>query len=43
MTVEQFFTRYATLSMGDDHRAMADLYAPGFFDAGPKGSLSGLL
>jgi len=39
MTVEQFFTRYATLSMGDDHRAMADLYAPGFFAAGPKGSL----
>jgi len=25
------------------HRAMADLYAPGFFAAGPKGSLSGLL
>ena len=43
MTVEQFFARYAALSMGDDHRAMADLYAPGFFAAGPKGSLSGLL
>ena len=38
MTVEQFFMRYATLSMGDDHRAMAELYAPSFFVAGPKGS-----
>jgi len=38
MTVEQFFTRYATLSMGDDHRAMAEMYAPSFFVAGPKGS-----
>jgi len=39
MTVEQFFTRYATLSMGDDDRAMAELYAPGLFAAGPKGSM----
>ena len=39
MTVERFFTRYATLSMGDDHRAMAELYAPSFFVAGPKGSM----
>jgi hypothetical protein len=39
MTVEQFFTRYATLSMGDDHRAMAGMYAPSFFVAGPKGSM----
>ena len=38
MTVEQFFARYAALSMGDDDRAMADLYAPSFFVAGPKGS-----
>lgn len=39
MTVEQFFTGYAALSMGDDHRAMAELYAPTFFVAGPKGSM----
>ena len=38
MTVEQFFTRYATLSMGADDRAMAGMYAPSFFVAGPKGS-----
>jgi hypothetical protein len=38
MTVEQFFARYAALSMGDDDRAMAALYAPSFFVAGPKGS-----
>ena len=39
MTAEEFFTRYAALSMGDDHRAMADMYAPSFFAAGPKGSM----
>lgn len=39
MTVDQFFTRYAELSMGDDHQAMAALYAPSFFVAGPKGSM----
>ena len=39
MTVEQFFIRYAALSMGEDDRAMAGLYAPGFFAAGPKGSM----
>ena len=25
--------------MGDDHRAMAEMYAPSFFVAGPKGSM----
>lgn len=40
MTVEQFFTRYAALSMGDDDRALAELYAPSFFVAGPKGSMT---
>jgi hypothetical protein len=39
MTVEQFFTRYAALSMGDDDQAMAAVYAPSFFVAGPKGSM----
>jgi hypothetical protein len=39
MTAEQLFTRYAALSMGDDHRAMAEMYAPSFFVAGPKGSM----
>ena len=39
MTVEQFFTRYAALSMGDDDRAMAAVYAPSFFVAGPTGSM----
>jgi hypothetical protein len=41
MTVEQFFTRYAALSMdNDDDRAMAAVYAPTFFVAGPKGSMT---
>jgi hypothetical protein len=40
MTVEQFFTHYAALSMGDDGRALAALYAPSFFVAGPKGSMT---
>ena len=40
MTVEQFFARYAALSMGDDDQAMAALYAPSFFVAGPKGSMT---
>jgi len=39
MTVEQFFTRYAALSMGDDDHSMAAMYAPSFFVAGPKGSM----
>jgi hypothetical protein len=39
VTVEQFITRYAALSMGDDHRAMAEMYAPSFFVAAPKGSM----
>ena len=38
MTVEQFFTHYAALSMGDDDRALAVLYAASFFVAGPTGS-----
>lgn len=38
MTVEQFFARYAALSMGDDHPALAAMYAPRFFVAGPTGS-----
>ena len=41
MTVEQFFTHYAALSMdNDDDRAMAAVYAPTFFVAGPKGSMT---
>jgi hypothetical protein len=40
MTVEQFFARYATLSMADDDRAMAAAYAPNFFVAGPNGSMT---
>jgi len=39
MTVEQFFARYAALSMGDDYGATAAMYAPSFFVAGPKGSM----
>ena len=38
MTVEQFFTHYAALSLGDDVRALAEQYAPSFFVAGPFGS-----
>jgi hypothetical protein len=38
MTVEQFYTHYARLSMGDDDRALAAVYAPSFFVAGPTGS-----
>jgi hypothetical protein len=38
MTVEQFFTHYAVLSMGNDDRALAAVYAPSFFVAGPNGS-----
>jgi hypothetical protein len=40
MTVDQFFTHYAALSMGDDDRALAALYAPNFFVAGPTGSMT---
>ena len=40
MTVEQFFTHYAALSMGNDDRATAAVYAPSFFVAGPKGSMT---
>jgi hypothetical protein len=38
MTAEQFFKRYSELSMGDDDHALAAIYAPSFFVAGPKGS-----
>jgi hypothetical protein len=37
-TVEKFFSDYAAISMGDDDGALAALYAPSFFVAGPKGS-----
>jgi hypothetical protein len=40
MTVEQFFTHYAALSMGDDDVALAAVYAPTFFAGGPKGSMT---
>jgi hypothetical protein len=40
MTVEQFFTHYAALSMGDDDLALAAVYAPSFFVAGPRGSMT---
>jgi hypothetical protein len=40
MTVAQFFSRYAALSMGPDDRALAALYAPSFFVGGPKGSMT---
>jgi hypothetical protein len=40
MMVEPFFTRYAALSMADDDRAMAAMYAPNFFVAGPTGSMT---
>ena len=40
MTLEQFFTQYAALSMGDDGPALAAVYAPSFFVAGPKGSMT---
>ncbi len=39
MTVEQFFSHYGALSMGDDDRTLAALYAPSFFVAGPTGSM----
>ena len=40
MTVEQFFANYAATSMGDDGVALAALYAPSFFVAGPRGSMT---
>ena len=40
MTVEQFFANYAATSMGDDGVALAALYAPTFFVAGPRGSMT---
>src|SRR6187397_2017557 len=40
MTVEQFFAHYAALSMGDDDGATVAVYAPSFFVAGPKGSMT---
>jgi hypothetical protein len=38
MTVSQFVARYAALSLGDDGRALAAVYAPSFFVAAPTGS-----
>jgi hypothetical protein len=39
MTVQQFFTQYAALALsGDDDTALAAMYAPRFFVAGPTGS-----
>ncbi|HEU4689361.1 MAG TPA: hypothetical protein VFS23_13395 [Vicinamibacterales bacterium] len=40
MTLQQFFTHYASLSMGDDDQALAAVYAPSFFVAGPTGSMT---
>ena len=40
MTLEQFFTRYAALSMGNDDETLAALYAPSFFVGGPTGSMT---
>ena len=40
MTLEQFFTDYAALSMGSDDRALAGVYAPRFFVGGPSGSMT---
>lgn len=40
MSVAQFFMEYATLSMGDDDRAVAAVYAPTFFVGGPNGSMT---
>lgn len=38
MSLEAFFTRYATLSMGDQPEAVASLYGPTFIVGGPEGS-----
>lgn len=38
MTVDQFFTQYAALSMSDDDGGLAAVYAPSFFVGGPNGS-----
>jgi hypothetical protein len=40
MTIEQFFMHYAALSMGDDDRMLAAVYAPSFFVGGPTGSMA---
>ena len=40
MTVEEFFRHYAALAIGDDDRALAAVYAPRFFVAGPRGSMT---
>ena len=40
MTVEQFFARYAALSMSDDASALAAVYAPSFFVGGTTGSMT---
>ena len=38
MTIETFFTRYATLALGSEPEALAALYAPTFIVGGPQGS-----
>ena len=40
MTLAEWFTRYGAFSTGDDTRLLASLYAPSFFVAGPKGSMT---
>lgn len=38
MSLDQFFNRYAELSMGSTPEALAGLYAPTFIVGGPEGS-----
>jgi hypothetical protein len=38
MSLDQFFNRYAELSMGPQPEALATLYAPTFIAGGPTGS-----
>jgi hypothetical protein len=38
MALRQFFNRYAELSQKSDPVKLADMYAPSFIAAGPKGS-----
>lgn len=38
MSLDQFFSRYAQLSMGPQPEALAGLYAPTFIVGGPEGS-----
>jgi hypothetical protein len=38
MSLDQFFRRYAELSLGPQPEALAELYAPTFIVGGPEGS-----